>query len=237
VVVTAVAPETRAVLAALRRPTRIALPGFRAWTAEAGPKAVTLVQSGIGPARAHAALSAVGTPHDLVLSIGFAGALVPGVEPGDVVLPATIVWEMGSTLARYDVPVVPWSAARAAVPRHLAAGLRDGPVLSSPEVLASVADKRGAAERSGATAVEMEAAALIGVARERGVEVLVLRTILDAADVSLEGLPPDLDASWRARARLVARPDLWSRVIALARHVPRATRNLTEATAAVFAAI
>lgn len=237
IVVTAVAPETRAVLAALRRPTRLTLPGFRAWTAEVNRKPVILVQGGVGPARAHAALSALAMPHDLVVSIGFAGALVPDAAPGDIVLPTSVVWEQGTVLARYDVPSGPWRAASAALPFRLASGMRQGPLLSSPTVLASVAAKRAGHARSGAESVEMEASALIEVARARGVGVLIVRAILDTADVSLEGLPADLDASWAARARLMTQPGLWPRVFTLARHVPHAARNLTEAAATVLAAL
>lgn len=237
VVVTAVAPETRAVLAALRQPVRVPLRGFRAWRGTAGRRTIMVVQGGIGPASARAALSAIDSPYDLVLSVGFAGALVVDVAAGDVVLPKVVVWTQDARLQRYVVPAGAWHTARAALPPGIASRGLYGSLLSSPVVIASVTAKQDAASRSGADAVEMEAAALIAVARDRNVGLLTLRTILDGADVSLEGLPPNLDSSWRARARLIGSPGAWPRVIALARHIPRATRNLTEATAAVLAAL
>lgn len=237
VVVTAVAPETRAVLAAMQQPVRVPLRGFRAWRSTAGGRTIVLVQGGIGPAAAQAALSAIDSPYDLVLSVGFAGALVVDVAAGDVVLPEAVVWEQGARLERYAVPTGAWHTARAALPPGIAARGLYGSLLSSPVVIASVTAKQDAASRSGAEAVEMEAAALIAVARNRKVGLLALRTILDGADVSLDGLPSNLDSSWRARARLIGSPGAWPRVMALARHIPRATRNLTEATAAVLAAL
>jgi len=236
-VVTAVAPETRAVLRALQRPARIDLPGFRAWHGTVGGRAVTLVQSGIGPERAHAALTKLSAPFALVVSAGFAGALVAGAAPGDVVLPETIVWESHGERARYTVPTDSWRASRAALPPNVAMRAMFGAILSSSVVVASIDAKREAARRFGASAVEMEAAGLITAARQREVEVLVIRTILDTADVSLEGLPANLDSSWGARARLIGMPHVWPRVATLARQVPHAADALHEAVAAVLEAL
>lgn len=236
-VMTAVGPETRAVLAAIRRPIRVPLAGFRAWSGTAGERPITVVQGGIGPERARAALHALDVSHGLIVSAGFAGALVPNAVAGDLVLPGAVVWELEASVERYDVPAATWRAARNALPAALAASALHGAILSSATVVASVAAKRSAAARTGAVAVEMEAAALIAIARERGLDVLVLRTILDGADVSLEGLPADLEQSWRARARLIGTPSAWPQVLSLARQVPRAARSLTEAAASVLAAL
>jgi len=192
------------------------------------------VQSGIGPARARAALAALDTRHGRILSVGFAGALAAESQPGDVVLPTAVVWEEATGLARYPVPRAFRGMVAERIPPRLAARLLAGTLLSSPVVVASVAEKRAAALRCDAVAVEMEAAAVIAYAAERGADVLPLRVILDTADVSLVGLPPDLDASWRARARLAARPALWGRALALARHVPHVAAVLGQTLAAVL---
>ena len=233
-VVTAVAAETRAVLAAVRQARRIAVPGLRAWEAECGGRLVRLVQSGVGPARARAALAALDGPHALVLSVGFAGGLIAGPAPGDVVLPTAVVWEDDDQIHRYPVPLEHWTAANACLPSALADRVLHGALLSSPTIVASTEEKHAAGRRADAVAVEMEAAALITLARERGTEVLPLRVILDTADVSLAWLPANLDSSWRARAQLLARPVVWGRVLSLAREVPFAARNLTAALAAVL---
>ena len=237
VVVTAVRAETRAVLAALTRPTRISIRGMRGWKGQAGNRSVTLLQAGVGPARARAALEALTAPYDLVVSIGFAGALVTGASPGDVVLPDTVVWEEAVGLHRYAVPVGTWHTAKRQLPADLATRALHGPLLSSPVVVATPAAKHAAAMRLGAVAVEMEAAALVTVACERGADVLILRAILDSVDVSLEDLPPDLDSSWRARAQLMGRPRAWPGVLSLAYRIPHVARALTRATAAVLPAL
>jgi nucleoside phosphorylase len=169
-----------------------------------------------------------------VASIGFAGALVDGAVPGDVVMPGTIVWEEDGTVRRYEVPAHTLAAAAAELPLELGQRALRGPLWSSPIVIDTPAAKRAGARRLGAVAVEMEAAALIAIAAERGGTVLALRAILDTVDVALDALPPDLDVSWAARARLLGLPKAWPGVLTLARYVPRATRTLTRAAAAIL---
>jgi nucleoside phosphorylase len=232
VVVTAVATETRAVLKTLRRVRRLIIPQRRAWQAEIAGRSVRVVQAGIGWERARTALQAMPGPHGLVLSVGFAGALVPGSVAGDVVLPTTIVWESAAGTERYLVPTAAWEAARTQLPVDDAERTLHGPILSSPTIVASALAKREAARRTGAVAVEMEAAGLIAAAR--GVDVVALRVILDGVDVSLEALPPELDSSWRSRAQLIGRPAAWVPVLALARKIPTASRALTRVLGAVL---
>jgi nucleoside phosphorylase len=236
-IVTAVASETRAVLAAVRRARRIAAPGFRAWSAEADGRAIRIVQAGIGPARARAALHAIPGRPPFVVSVGFAGGLTSGSRPGDVVLPTTVVWSEPTGIRRYAVPKETWQAMRARVPSAAAARLLDGALFSSDVILASPEEKRTAGVRFEAVAVEMEAAGLIDAAADRGASVVPLRVVLDGVDVSLADLPPNLDTSWAARAQLLARPDLWGRVLALARTVPEVARVLTATLAAVLPAL
>ncbi len=236
VVVTAVRAETRAVLGALVHPVRIASATPPRWEGWAGTEAVTVVQGGIGPARARAALAAVDDV-GLVVSFGFAGALVDRAAPGDLVLPGTVLWEEAGAVRRYDVPSAVLAAATARLPADLDRRAVRGALWSSPVVVGTPTAKREAARRLGAVAVEMETAALATVAGERGVALLALRAILDGVDVSLADLPSDLDGSWSARARLLARPKAWPGVVTLARHVPRAAATLRRAAAAILPAL
>jgi nucleoside phosphorylase len=234
VVVTAVAAETRAVLAALRRARRITVRGWRAWEADAEDRPVRLVQAGIGRERAANALRAMPSGQALVVSAGFAGALVPGPASADLVLPTVVSWEEASGLRRYTVPTDVWDATTASVPSDLGVRVWHGTLLSSSTIIGSTADKQVAAERTGAIAVEMEAAGLISVAEQRGAGVVAIRAILDTADISLEGLPPDLDSSWRARAQLAGRPRAWPTVVGLMRQIPAAVVTLTRTMRAVL---
>jgi adenosylhomocysteine nucleosidase len=234
-IVTAVRAETRAVLRALSRVVRVRHGGpLRRWDGRAGERPVTIVESGIGPVRAATVLRATIAATDLVISTGFAGALVGDGAPGDLLVPPTIVWDREHDLDRYTVR----TAIHETAERSLAdGGLRrtmPGGLFSSPTVIASPAAKRATATRTGAVAVEMEAAGIVAVAREWDVPVLALRVLLDGADISLEHIPPDLDSSWKARAQLVTRPAAWPGVLTLARHVPGAARALSRAISTIL---
>jgi nucleoside phosphorylase len=237
VVVTAVRAETRAVLAALVQPVRVRTEAAPCWEGWAGTRAVTVVQAGIGPDRARAAVRAVVRGSETVVSIGFAGALVEAAEPGDLVLPGLIVWDADGTVQRYEVSSDVLAIATARMPAALDRRALRGSLWSSPVVVDTPAAKRAAARRLGAVAVEMETAALVADAIERGGRVLAVRAILDTVDVSLEALPSGLDVSWAARARLLGKPKAWPGVVTLARHVPRAARTIARAAAAILPAL
>jgi adenosylhomocysteine nucleosidase len=215
-VVTALRAESRAVLSALRQTRRVAHAERPTWRGTAGAHAITLVQAGVGPRAVRETVRLL-PPTDVLVSIGFAGALAPGLVAGDVVLPTAIVWEDAAGVQRYVVPVAPHAAVASALAAEWGRTMALGDLFSSPTVLAATSAKRVAGERHDAVAVEMEAGALAAHARAHGVAFLVLRAILDAADLSLEGLPPNLEVSWAARARLLTMPAIWP-LIATLRH-------------------
>jgi nucleoside phosphorylase len=235
VVVTAVRPETRAVLAALSRPRRVH--GTRRWEGRTGGRDVVVLECGVGGVAAGRAIASAPPDAALVVSAGFAGALVGSLTPGDVVVPRRLVWEQaedGGT-AVYDVPQDLHAAVVAAMPQ----GARvesAGAMLSSPTVVASPAAKADAGRRWNAVAVEMEACALATWASGRSVPFVVVRTILDAADLSLETLPPDVGERWSARAALVMTPSVWPLLLALRGHVATASHSLRLAMAAFLRA-
>ena len=236
-VVTALRLESRAVLAALARPRRIRSVSGPSWAGTAGANHVTIVQGGVGPEAARRAAAALAADSDVILSIGFAGGLAPWLAPGDLVLPAVVLWEEGELVRRYAVHDAVLGQVDAALQSELGWRPTRGDLFSSPTVLAATAAKRRAAERYGAIAVEMEAAALAAYAAERGVTFVALRAILDPADLSLEGLPPGLAASWAARVRLVAIPSVWPLLAMLRRHVAVAAAALTRGARVVLPAL
>ncbi len=193
-----------------------------------------VVEAGVGPRAARAA--AAGIPPDSISvgSAGFAGALAPTLAAGDVIVPSAIVWEADGVMQRYEIaPAFVEAAVRALVP-VLHRPPRTGVMLSSPIIVAGVAAKRAAFDRHGAIAVEMEAAELAAHARARGVPFFAVRVVLDPADLSLEDLPPHLEASWIARARLATMPAVWPLLGALRRHAVVAGAELTRALGAVL---
>ncbi len=236
VVVTAVRAETRAVLAAMQTPRRRRGESVPRWEGRGGTHDVAVLEAGVGPAAAARALEIAAVDCDLLVSVGFAGALVSSLAPGDLVVPRRVVWENGSgTRCLYDVPAALHAAISAATAHALRAEAV-GTLFSSPVIVATPVAKRALAERHDAVAVEMEAGALATWALARDRPLLVVRAILDGVDLSLETLPADIGTSWSARAGVVVTPSTWPLLLALRRHVGAAARTLRAAAAAVFSA-
>ncbi len=234
--VTAFRLETRAVLAALTEVRRVHPSARPCWIGRAGTHDVTVIEGGVGRAGASAAAAALPAATGLLASVGFAGALAPDLAPGDVIIASAVVWEDGEGVHRHDVP----SALTTVAADALVAARerpRTGVVLSSPTVIAGIAGKRAAFERHGALVVEMEAAILAAWACARGLPFFALRIVLDPADLSLEGLPPNLERSWVARARLATSPTVWPLLGTLRRHAATAGTELTRALTMVLAGL
>ncbi len=204
------------------------------WRCGAGARQVTIVEAGVGRVAVERALALVAEPCDVLLSFGFAGALIPGLEPGDLVVPSSVTWDGTAVRERYEFATHLVAGVARTLPGDLRGRAVRGTLLSSPVVLATPPDKEAAGVRWGAVAVEMEAAGLVTYAREHGVRLVALRAILDPVQRSLEGLPPDLERSWGARARLMTRPALWPLIMALRGDVRMAAAALTRAARVVL---
>jgi adenosylhomocysteine nucleosidase len=171
-----------------------------------------LVCGGIGAEAARRATEAVirEVSPGRVISTGFAGALDGSLEVGDILEPRTVI--NSSDGVRTE------------------AGSGEGILVSS----ATVANKEQKARLSkayGATAVDMEAAAVAQGAEARGVEFGALKAISDAADFSLPAIDGFVagDGSFhsvRFACHVVLRPWLWRTTIALARNSAKASRTL-----------
>jgi nucleoside phosphorylase len=171
------------------------------------------------------------------VSLGFAGALVPGPGTGDFVLSRTLLWDEDGQLRRHEMARGLVETVEKALPPEFRHAALRGALFSSPVVLATPAAKEQAARHYGAVAVEMEAAALAGCAADRGIAFLALRVILDPVDLSLAGIPKNLDISWAARARLLGMPATWPLLLRLRRHVTAAGITLRKITAAILPAL
>ena len=174
--------ECRPVLRHLRRVSRERRAGATVWHGTAATCEVWVVKTGMGLARAAAAAGALrdAPRFDVVVSTGCAGGLAPELMAGDVAVASAIIGTGGEQFetdaARREQ--LHRAAARAAL------RCTPGPVLCSPHVLATVAEKRAAAAR-GAIAVEMEGAALAAHAAQARLPFVSVRAILDGADTEL----------------------------------------------------
>jgi nucleoside phosphorylase len=151
---------------------------------EAPRREIWLIKTAMGEQHAAAAGQIVEQAGrlDLLLSTGCAGALSPELASGDLAIATAVIGD--ASRDRYETDHVHRERARVAAQ---SAALRAvvGPVLSSPRVLASVADKQAAAASTGAVAVEMEGAAIGALAQRTGVPFASVRAILDTATTEL----------------------------------------------------
>jgi hopanoid-associated phosphorylase len=122
-----------------------------------------------------------------LISIGIAGALAPGLRPGDWVV-AQAVRE-----GRRDWPTDPaWTARLLGRLPGATAGL----LLGSNGMVAAAAEKAGLHRDSGAAAVDMESHVAARVASRHGLPFAVARVVSDAAgrtlpSAALVGMRPD----------------------------------------------
>lgn len=136
--------------------------------------------SGIGEQRAgQAATALVDAGAGGLVSWGCAAGLSPALRAGDLCLPEAVVSGAGEhwptdTAWRCEV-------ARALAPRALS----HGALAHACAVLAGTAAKRELAARCRAVAADMESAAVARVAQRHGLPLLVVRSVVDPAALSL----------------------------------------------------
>ena len=197
--------------------------------ADADGTCVDVETSGIGPARAaRAAHRLIGRHAAALVSWGLAGGLARDLAPGDLLVPAEVIGPDGRRF-----PVDP--AWRARLLARLGAGAvaRQATTLaSSRTLLASPDEKRDLRARVGAGGVDMESAAVAGVAAAAGLPFLAVRAICDPASLALSpevlaavgpsgGLRPV-----RLMAALARHPSRWPAMIRLGRAERRARARL-----------
>jgi 4-hydroxy-3-methylbut-2-enyl diphosphate reductase len=125
-------------------------------------------QVGIGQRRAERSAPLAGSADDAVLIAGFAGALDPGLEPGDIVLASELRGPDGS-VACADPSILAGVLRRSGLRVHI------GPIVSSPKLVHG--SRRRDLAQGGALAVDMESA---WIAREAQARPLVtLRVVSD----------------------------------------------------------
>lgn len=140
---------------------------------------------GMGAVAAHhAAKELLAAGASGLASFGFAGALDPGLQPGNLVLPEAVLAEDTQTL----FPVDPaWhKRLQQCLSGHISQS--DGLLVTVREVVTSTRDKQVLAERTRACAVDMESTAIAAVAAEAGIPFIAVRTVSDPVGFS----PPEV---------------------------------------------
>jgi adenosylhomocysteine nucleosidase len=171
-----------------------------------------LVCGGIGAEAARRATEAaiVFYQPELVQSVGFAGALDPGLKVGEIFSPSRVID------ARDGSSVETGSGCG---------------VLVSASAVAGVKEKAKLAESYGAQAVDMEAAAVARGAQARGVRFTAVKAISDESDFAMPATDGFVDEKCQFQTGkfvvfAAVRPWLWLRVIRLARNSAKASRAL-----------
>lgn len=175
---------------------------------------VLLVASGDGAARASASVSFLlrEFPVSFLVGVGAAGALVPSLEAGEIVVASHVVDESGETPAP-DASLIARAAALGAKPATLVSTAR--PICSSKEKSA-VAVRFGVADSASAV-VDMESAAWARVAASRGVPFALLRAVSDTFEESL----PEFLSSSLSRDGSVDRAAVFRRLVLHPGALPR----------------
>ncbi len=180
-----------------------------------------VVCGGIGSEAARAAAEAAMVHYSpaLLISAGIAGALVPELNVGDTIFPATVIDTQDGS--RHETAIHHAPIGNTALGRTILA--------SYPEI-ASVAQKQQLAKSYGAHAVDMEAAAVARAAQSHNLPFLAVKAISDDARFEI----PEMNRfvrHGRFETKLfllhtAPRPWLWLRVIRLARNTRIASDNL-----------
>lgn len=192
---------------------------------------LSLFVSGTGAARARqGAEYLLANGAEYLLSLGMAGALAVEVNAGDVIVPDRVILDRDSYRETDDA----W---RTAVIRGLSARgvpVHGGGLLHTAEVIRNSEEKRALNQSTGAIATDMESASVLEAAAAAGTPSLVVRVIVDPADLSI----PDFvlthsDPYGRARIggilwSLLQRPGQLPRLLRLARGYRAATGRLRQ---------
>jgi adenosylhomocysteine nucleosidase len=169
-VIAAIETEAAPLIRSLKNRCRGRTGAFDLVSGDIGDKSVSVVVSGVGGRAAADAAGALigGNSLDLIVSIGFAGGLVPDFPQGTIVVSHEVAGEAGDRAAfpTLDGFVVPPPG-------------KGGVVVTSSRFVYATKHKRDLAERLGAVAVDMESLYVGRVAQEAGVPFLVVRVISD----------------------------------------------------------
>jgi adenosylhomocysteine nucleosidase len=145
---------------------------------------ILLLLSGMGSSRVNDAITSL-LAHgvEALVSFGTAGALSGGVKSGDIIVPDKIIDTNGNTQALSS----PWRDKALQQLNACPATVHNGDMVSTDNVITSAADKHALHEKTAAIAVDMESALITTAAHSHGLPSLVIRVIVDEANMTIPG--------------------------------------------------
>lgn len=187
--------------------------------------------SGIGPHNAmRAAERLLSCGVTRLANWGVAGALDPALAPGDLLIPDRVLYADGDP--GFDID--PATGTRLATTFTTSLRVHRGALWSAQQPLATSAAKQALATRSGARAVDMEAAPIAAVAARARLPFVVVKAICDPLTREVpERIARTLGDgafSWRMLAAIAfGGPAVWHATRALSHDFTRARRTLAAA--------
>jgi adenosylhomocysteine nucleosidase len=187
--------EFRAVRRALATDHVTTIAGIRCHIGRCGECTYWLIQTGVGPGAAGTVAGTIlnAQPMSLVISTGFACALVPA-QVGDLIIGTEVfpvyaedAWRIGKDAVSCDETI---GASLLTVAKDAGLIAQVGTVVSSDTVVWQAQDKRRLRQLTEATGLDMESAAVASAAQERGQPMVILRAVSDLID---EDLPLDFN--------------------------------------------
>ena len=197
-----------------RQPTGVK--GISVWTMVRGDDELIAVCGGMGweaVIRSFSAAEFMGAL-DLVLSVGWVGALSNEAQTGECYVPSEII--DAQTGERF----------------LLTEGTRRLRLVTTVRV-ADAQEKRRLRESYGAVMVDMEAAAVARLAQMRRISICCFKAVSDAQDAVLPDLNPFIDAQGQMKmlpflAHVALRPNLWGSLLALGRNSSAGAKAIAE---------
>jgi adenosylhomocysteine nucleosidase len=188
--------------------------GIMLWKADHNGDQLIAVCGGMGAAAATRSFSAAESegPLDLVLSIGWAGALDSGMRTGECYIPSEII------------------DAQTGEGYSLTDSKRTQRLVTTPAV-ADITEKRRLWQSYGAAMVDMEAATIARLARMRDIPICCFKGISDGTDATLPDLNRFIDDHGKMRmisfiAHVALRPGYWKHLVRLGRHSSKAAQAI-----------
>lgn len=231
----AIPQESKPIIRRFPGAAKLKLADYPAWAFKAGDNRVILVESGMGPANAEAATTALITfaRPQMVLNTGFCGAIRPGIAVGDLVLARE---QYSFTSGKLSRELPPDSTLTGTMGHELKAEACFPGVFIST---ASFANKIGIStfipDNMNNPVLEMESMAVIRRCRQACIPVAALRVVSDSGDedpapLVSELFNPDFTLSRiRAVTILFRKPGLLPQLLNLAANSKKAGHALANA--------
>jgi len=189
--------------------------GIRMWQRERDGDELVAVCAGMGAAAARRAFTAAehAGSLDVVVSVGWAGALRASARPGDCFTVSQVI--DAQTGERFDL--------------HGAGSCR----LVTTVNVADEREKHRLAESYGAAIVDMEAAQVARLAQMRGIPIHVIKAVSDGLDARLPNLNPFIDVDGKMKmpsflAHVAVRPQYWVPLARLGRNSAKGAVELAK---------